>query len=146
MNKNLIRIVIGVGTFTIVLTTLFINNLQSSAVFNNNDKLAKTEESVSVGGELMSEDSIDEFTENTLELASFIQENNSQTNTRVSAIEVDIENFPKRLMYVEVSPNEAVDSEAIKKHYNDIVELAREESLLTKNEKVEIILMDSEEE
>jgi hypothetical protein len=128
VEKNIIGIVVVIVCI-VVGAILIINNQHSNA-----------EEFTNVGGKLVSEKTMNEYSQKTFQLASFIQENNSDTNSNVKSIELDVKNFPKRLIYIEVLPGKSINPEKIKEHYNEIIKMTRNKSILNENEEVEIHL------
>ncbi|WP_102691404.1 hypothetical protein [Rummeliibacillus pycnus] len=137
MKKNIVLWVVLI-CFTLVCVIQFIN-------YQNNDEEVKSknnniDEVFNVGGKSVTEEALNEFKETNLKLASFIKENNSNPETQVSEIQLDTNNFPKSIIYIDVLPNKSINTEEVKEHYLKIIEKAKSMSLLNKDAEIEIII------
>lgn len=76
------------------------------------------------------------------ELAHFIADSlkEKDINGRLGYIQNDIENFPKLLIYIETVTDSQEDRENVERKVNDIVQLAKEKSVLQENVAFEIIV------
>ncbi|MFD2922148.1 hypothetical protein [Halobacillus naozhouensis] len=113
--------------------------LGSLMVFNNS---SSSEGKINVGGKHFEEDYIDDLRQRTVELIPFIEDGlkEKDINVRLSAIEFDVENFPKLLIYINPVASSQEGREVVERKVNDIVQLAKEKSLLQENEDYEIIV------
>ncbi|QCR33729.1 hypothetical protein [Lysinibacillus sp. SGAir0095] len=130
MKKN--KIFFVALTFITLVGIIHFINVQ---VKNN-----KMEEVVEVGGKLVAKETMNEFKEINLKLVSFIEENNTDTETQISAIRLDINKFPKRYIYIDVLTDKPKNTKEIEEHYLEIIEKAKTISLLNKENEVEFII------
>lgn len=64
----------------------------------------------------------------------------SKINGRLSLIRNDIENFPRLLIYIETVTDSQEDRENVERKVNDIIQLAKEKSILQENVAFNIIV------
>lgn len=76
------------------------------------------------------------------ELADFITDSLKEKNIngRLALIQNDIENFPKLLIYIDTVADSQEEREIVEREVNDIVQLAKDKSILQENFAFEIIV------
>ncbi|MEG0259425.1 MAG: hypothetical protein RR651_06085, partial [Lysinibacillus sp.] len=100
----------------------------------------RTSNKVSVGNRQVEQAYIDDLSERTIQLAKLLVKNE---NFSLNLIKVDLGNFPKRLIYVDLKSNRLIDVNNIEKSIRDVLESEEAKLLIRKNETFEIIILDT---
>lgn len=87
----------------------------------------------------------EDFEQRIIELVHFIDNRlkESDINVRMQGIQISDENFSNLLIYIETLTS-GQDSGIVKRKVNEIVQLAKEKSLLKENEAFEIIIREQD--
>jgi hypothetical protein len=109
------------------------SNASGNGVIDEEFKI--NEKGVEVSKEYMAE-----LDKATMELAQYIQVNKSDENVSLYSIEYDLENFPKRLINVDVIEGDNTNITHIEEMIADIVQSAVTDNVIKGNEPYEIIV------
>ena len=123
MKKSLIGIVIVV---LVVVAALLID---------------RTSPKVGVGNKQVEQAYIDDLSERTLKLAKLLKQNE---NFSLDYIKVDIENFPNRVIYVNLISNSLNDVNDIEKSVREILQSEKAQLLIQKKETFDIIVLNKD--
>ena len=96
---------------------------------------------VSVDNKQVEQAYIDDLSERTLKLAKLLKQNE---NFSLDYIKVDIENFPNRVIYVNLISNSLNDVNDIEKSVREILQSEKAQLLIQKKETFDIIVLNKD--